>query len=258
MVRRDVPQQALMLQTTLQMKAVRIGLTRPYTIASVYLPPHDKQNIVELKRVIRQLPTPFLLLGDFNGRHHLWGDTMCNSRGNALESVILETGVAVLNTDIPTHFHVQTGTFSNIDLSISSADAELDFTWQVLEDLHGSDHFPILLKKVDGIPTNGVPRWKIEHADWSLFGSLVGMQTPIEDFTSVQEAIDHFTSRIHLAAESAIPRGTGHFLRPPVPWWSDECREAVRARKAALRQLKRRPSNETLVHYKKMRGEARL
>lgn len=63
------------------------------------------------------------------------------------------------------------------------------------------------------------------------------MQT-IEDFMSVQEATDHFTSRIILAAESAIPRGTERFRRP-VPRWSDECQEAVRVRKAALKQLKR-------------------
>lgn len=69
--------------------------------------------------------------------------------GSALESVFLETGVAVLNTDQP-------GTLQT--LSISSAREELDFTREVMEDLHGSDHSPILLKEVDGILDNGISR----------------------------------------------------------------------------------------------------
>ena len=256
MVRQDVPCRPIILRTTLQVRAVRVGLKRPYTIASVYIPP-DNLDIRELEDLLQQLPLPFLLLGDFNGRHHLWGDAVCNSQGNALESLFLRQDVAVLNGESPTHFHIQTGTFSNIDLALSSAGAELDYTWQVMEDLHGSDHYPILLKAVDGMPTRGVERWRLEHADWKLFRSTAIVQGPIEGFRSVQEALNHLTSRIHLAAQAAIPRSTGRYRRPPVPWWSQECQQAVRARKAALRQLKRRPSDANFVHYKRTRANAR-
>ena len=75
MVRHDVPCQPITLRTTLQVRAVRVGLRRPYTIASVYLPP-DNLDIHELEDLLQQLPQPFLLLGDFNGRHHLWGDAI--------------------------------------------------------------------------------------------------------------------------------------------------------------------------------------
>ena len=256
MVRHDVPCQPITLRTTLQVRAVRVGLKRPYTIASIYLPP-DNLDIRELEVLLQQLPQPFLLLGDFNGRHHLWGDAVCNTRGNALESLFLRQDVAVLNGESPTHFQIQTGTFSNIDLALSSANAGLDFTWQVEDDLHGSDHYPILLKTVDGMPTRGVERWRLEHADWKLFRSIAVVQGPAEGFHSVQEALNHLTSRIHLAAQAAIPRSTGRYRRPPVPWWSQECQQAVRARKAALRQLKRRPSDAAFTHYKRTRANAR-
>ena len=256
LVRHDVSCQPVALRTTLQVSAVRVGLKRPYTIASIYLPP-DVFDVHELENLLQQLPQPFLLLGDFNGRHHLWGDAICNSRGNALESLFLRQDVAVLNGDSPTHFHIQTGTFSNIDLALSSANAGLDYTWQVMEDLHGSDHYPILLKAVDGMASRGLERWRLEHADWKLFRSTAIVQGPVEDFHSVQEALTHLTSRIHLAAHAAIPRSTGRCRRPPVPWWSQECQQAVRARKAALRQLKRRPSDANVVHYKRTRANAR-
>ena len=107
MVRQDIPFQAIHLQTTLQVKAVRIGLTRPYTVASIYLPPHNL-NIDDLEDLLGQLPHPFLLLGDFNGRHHLWGDTLCNPRGRALESLFSRVDAVLLNSDIATHFQIQT------------------------------------------------------------------------------------------------------------------------------------------------------
>ena len=257
MVRNDVPCQPIHLQTTLQVKAVRLELhQKPYTVASIYLPPHDLFKD-ELEIVLDQLPTPFLLLGDFNGRNLLWGDTLSNRRGEALESIFLGREVAILNDDNPTHFHIQTGTHSNIDLSIVSANIELDFTWRVMEDLHGSDHYPILLEKVTGIPDCGVPRWQLDRADWKLFRSIAVLQGTVEEFQSVQEAANHLTSRIHLAAVNSIPKSTGQYRRPPVPWWSDECQSAIRARNAALRRLKRRPNDATLIRFKKARAKSR-
>ena len=123
-----------------------------------------------------------------------------------------------------------------------------------MEDLHGSDHFPILLERVNGIPTNGIRRWQLERADWSLFRSIAEMPGSVEDFNDVQEAVNYFTSQIQAAAEAAIPKSTGRYRRPPVPWWSDECLQAVRARKAALRQWKRRPNDATMIFYKKTRA----
>ena len=56
-----------------------------------------------------------------------WGDEISNARGNILDSFIEDEGFAVLNTGQVTHFHVQTGTFSVIDLSVCSPDCYLDF-----------------------------------------------------------------------------------------------------------------------------------
>ena len=95
----------------------------------------------DLDNVIRQLPRPFLLLGDFNGRHPMWGDTVSNTRGNIIYPFIEDQELAVLNTGDPTHFHIQTETFSVIDLSLSSPDCFLDFSWLALDDRLGSDHF---------------------------------------------------------------------------------------------------------------------
>ena len=81
----------------------------------------------------------------------MWGDTVSNSRGNVIYPFIEDQELAIINTGEPTHFHVQTGTFSAIDLSICSPDCFLDFYWKVMDDGFGSDHFPIVIDIVDEI-----------------------------------------------------------------------------------------------------------
>ena len=80
-VRHDTPHNSFSLQSPLQATAVQIHLQRKYTIVSLYLPPNEALNEEDIKSLIRQLPQPFLILGDFNGRHHLCGEIVCNSRG---------------------------------------------------------------------------------------------------------------------------------------------------------------------------------
>ncbi len=63
------------------------------------------------------------------------------------------------------HFHSPTGTFTAIDISLSSSDALLDFKWRVLLGLHGSDHFPIVLETDKSEPQSRLPRWKLYTAD---------------------------------------------------------------------------------------------
>lgn len=132
--------------------AMRIGLTQPDSY--IYLPLHNL-NTDYLDALFGQLLHPFLLLGDLNGRHHLWGNTSCNPRGRILDSSFSRDVVFFW---IVTHSH----TFRfKLGHSVSgSLGAQLEFTWRVMEDLHGSDHFPMLLESVNGIPAHGVKRWR--------------------------------------------------------------------------------------------------
>lgn len=76
MVRQDIPFRAIHLQMALQVKTARIGLTGPYAVASIYLPPY-KHNTDDLGDLLGRLPHLFLIL-DFKGWYHLRGDTLYN------------------------------------------------------------------------------------------------------------------------------------------------------------------------------------
>ena len=54
------------------------------TLCSVYLPHHNHFNFnpKDLQDLIDQLPSSFILMGDFNGHHTLWGCEEVNITGH--------------------------------------------------------------------------------------------------------------------------------------------------------------------------------
>ena len=63
-------------------KEVTISTSKSITICSLYLPPSERLHIVLLSRLIDQLPTLFVICGDFNGHIMTWGCDKNNSRGD--------------------------------------------------------------------------------------------------------------------------------------------------------------------------------
>ncbi|ELT93971.1 hypothetical protein CAPTEDRAFT_226222 [Capitella teleta] len=70
LIKKDTPHQHIPLTTNLQAVAVRVTLHRLLTVCSIYLPPgRSHGDLVELDRLVQQLPPPLLLLGDFNAHN---------------------------------------------------------------------------------------------------------------------------------------------------------------------------------------------
>lgn len=258
LVRNDVPFIKLPLRTALQAVAVKVFLNRPYTVCSLYLPPGTPVERRDLDHLVRGFLSPFLLLGDFNGRHLLWGDDMVNPRGVLLASFVEDEELGVLNSGEATHFHSQTGTFTAIDISLCSPNALLDFSWQVLPDLHGSDHFPIVIESTESIPQPRLPRWRLDRADWKHFTELSSPDLSIDDFISTDEAATYFTDLLHSSALQCVPRTSGSFPRRPVPWWNSDCSVAVRAKRVSFSRLRRhRGDPQCLDDFRRARAHAR-
>ena len=258
LIRSDVPSVPLQLQSPLQVVAAKVFLGRFYTVCSIYLPPGAPVERADLDALVRDLPSPFLLLGDFNGRHPLWDDGDTTPRGILLASFIEDADLEVLNSGDVTHFHIQTGTFTAIDLSLCTSDSLLDFSWWVLPDLYGSDHFPILLESTTSAPQSRSPRWRLDKADWRLFTDLTSSVRPLDDFGTCDEAATYFTDALHSAALQSIPRTSGRFPKRPVPWWNAGCTNAVKEKNAAFARLQRhRGDPHCLVAFKRARARAR-
>ncbi|GBN62979.1 hypothetical protein AVEN_125268-1 [Araneus ventricosus] len=102
------PSTPLTLHTSLQAVAVQVHARTLVTVCSVYLPPHDVISQQDLDTLVDQLPTPFILLGDFNGHSTLWGSDDTNSRGRQIERFISNNCLCLLNNDEKTYFHEPT------------------------------------------------------------------------------------------------------------------------------------------------------
>ena len=73
LVHSSCPQREIKLVTNLQAVAVSVTLDKEITICSVYIPPNFHLETEHLDTLLKQLPSPYILVGDFNGHNILWG-----------------------------------------------------------------------------------------------------------------------------------------------------------------------------------------
>ena len=168
-VNKAIHHTVVQLNTPLQAVAVRAILDKAITICSIYLPGADGFTNNSLQNIIDQLPTPFLLLGDFNAHNPLWGGNDRDIYGNIVENILNTNDIILCNDGSMTYHNIYTNTFSAIDLSICSTNIAMDFNWSVDNYLHGSDHYPIHLKHSQNIPSSSPPKWKEKEANWNKY-----------------------------------------------------------------------------------------
>ena len=169
LVHKDVPHTPLELTSDLDIVAIKIHAQKSYTVVNLYVSPQENINVEQFRILISQLRTPFLIIGDFNARNPLWGDTIRNSRGDTIERCLAELDLTILNTGIPTHYHVQTNSTSCIDLSLCSADCYLDFSWGLGEDCYRSDHYPVYIDEIFSPSNVDNLRYNFSKANWHKF-----------------------------------------------------------------------------------------
>ena len=87
-------------------------------------------------------------MGDFNAYNPLWGSLNTNNRGKVIEKLLEETDLCLYNDGSPTYLQPATLAPSYLDLTITEASLFTHFSWSVMNNSYGSDHFPIVIAKV--------------------------------------------------------------------------------------------------------------
>ena len=238
-INNNAPHSHIPLKTNLQAVAVSITLHRVITLCSIYVPPSSRLSAKDLDDLVPQLPSPFILLGDVNGHTILWGSKDINDKGRIIENFIDNHGLCLYNTNTPTYLHPATGTYTSLDLSICFPTLLLDYDWKVHDDLCGSDHFPVLLNNIGSDVDEPVSRWKLNKTKWA--------HDPIESFASILINI----------AEETVPKTETKSQKAKKPWFTEDCKTAIKQRKGALRQFNSRPTHDNLNNYRNFRAKAR-
>ncbi|GFO04556.1 RNA-directed DNA polymerase from mobile element jockey [Plakobranchus ocellatus] len=241
------------LKTGLHAAAATISLEKTLTVCSLYLPPNSQVSKLSLTELFEQLPKPFLVLGDFKAHSPAWGDSRRDGRGRMLEEFTAEKDLIFLNSGEQTFVHLAYHSTSAIDLAVASPSIAAECSWAAHSDLCGSDHFPIFLTLSSNFSSNVNTSFNFKKADWNRFGDLCKLS--LDD--SVAD-IEQFTSKLLDAARSSIPFHKGTKNKTRVPWFTQECRQALWERKKAQRKYFKTPSFENFVNLKKQKAKVKF
>lgn len=234
-IQSEVDSKRIDLNTNLEAVAVQVGAPLNANILNVYLPPGGHITKEEIKKLISQVPEPFLLVGDINAHHPLWGSGETSARGRLIESITSEENLIVMNNGETTYINNATGLGSCIDICCCTRHlaGTIDFT--VADDAYGSDHIPLIVSVPSPLQqSQSSPRWKTEEADWEKYQRIIEIATKDDAI----EQIEEITKGITVAAEQSIPKTKGTINGKQVPWWNEKVSTAVKTRRKALRRLK--------------------
>ena len=164
-----------------------------------------------------------------------------DTRGEVIERFTDKHNLCVLNDGTHTYLkpqaqHVNKPT-SAIDLTISTPGLALRSVWEVLPDINGSDHYPILTSVLpsaaDTQPSCDLSHWVFSKADWEQFHDLC-LEGVTEDILEEVDSLQSFVKHITKAASDSIPRATT-IPKKSNPWFDEEWQEALKS-KASLGQ----------------------
>lgn len=123
---------------------------------------------------------------------------------------MLNKNIHLLNDGRNTYVSMSYSTSSPIDLSFCSADLGLLFSWNVDEDLHDSDHYPIMIKSLQREEENvyqDSSKWHFDRANWVDFSQqLTSKHENMVIDPDINLAVEEFTQDIISACVNNIPR----------------------------------------------------
>lgn len=245
------------LQTDLQAIAVTLYSPIEYTVCNLYLPPNQTVQKTDLERLIQQLPQPFLITTDANAHNTLWGCSSENTRGKIIENLLGDLNLVLLNDGSMTHFSSAYNSYSALDLTILSPYLSMQFSWKVHDDLCSSDHFPIVINTLQRrLNQERRPRWVVSSGDWDSYRVSLNKcfrETP----ETAPDQVKHFTDAVVASASENIPKTSSVLKKFRPPWWNSEIKEAIQARRKALRRYNQNMNEESEKSYKIAKAKAR-
>lgn len=212
------------------------------TIVSIYIHPNAAVTARDLERFLDSIPKPFIIGGDWNAKHSLWGNVENNRRGNMVHDVLDSMGLVVLNNGNHTRFD-RSRASSAIDLTITTADISLCFCWDTLDDAFCSDHVPIVFEME--ITASERSNNSFRRVDWQTYSEEISRR--MENLNSASASFETFYDIVIESMASASPtKKVNTCKKIPQPWWDSELESQVRKVRENFRKWKRNGYSVTL------------
>ena len=266
LINNNIPAKQLMIQTPLEAVAATVYYQNiELTVCSLYLRPGEQLPRNEIINLLELLPSPFLILGDVNGKHHSWGSPhtqnpdISHRRGVELFDIIEHKYMHILNTGSPTYYKPKRNYYSHLDLSFCTPNISGKFNWETDPELYDSDHFPIILTHtMEKLYIENPVKWDIPNTPIEKLRSYSEAVTLPDEFHDPTIACQEITEHILEVAQQHIKIKNGNINTKYFnPWWNDECKRATKEKRRALQAHRRHPNNITLLAFQKAAAIAR-
>ena len=255
LIHKSIPHKVLNIQSNISTVAIEINLVIKFIIFSIYIPPDQQIASNDLNNLINNINSPFILTGDFNAWSPLWGSLNTNLRGSIIEDFILTNNVCLLNDGSNTHFSTH-NSFTAIDLSICSPNLFPTTEWRVINDLHNSDHFPILISIKSNNSQNKIPpkpsRFNCKLANWNVYQNHILNDTDkIAPSSNINKETANITKIIRSSANRSIPVTNTRKRKKNVAWWSPKLGQLRDEKQIAWRFYRQNVNVNNLLDFKK-------
>lgn len=230
-------------------------------ISSLYSPPNGEFTMAGLRPIFGL--SPGVILGDFNAHSYTWGPVHIGGRSDVLEGLIEDFGMAVLNSGAPTRCPPPPISSRAPDVSLCTLGLRHSFTWEIIQNPHGSDHLPIKMS-IQTRPTNTVPVCRTNltrHINWEIYsgdvvlnlGSIDDTESPVNRYDGLARIFVNsaLTSQTRRLGQTQMPRSSSQ----PKEWWDNECTEKYREKGRAFREYRRLGTRELFFAYRRLEGE---
>lgn len=236
---------------------------------SIYCKPRHKTSKNQWNTFMQQFHNyPFILCGDFNSSHPLWGqDNYHDPEGYELEEFISQNNLCIANDDSFTRRPIDGWRDTVIDLTIVSPELGLLFdSWKVTKDPVNSKHYPIVMSITEN--TNILQNQEIKcvrnykKADWNLFKKLseINYHNFIISNNSILEKYQSLLEHINVAINKSIPvikiNPNNKNYRKET-WWDTECNKKVAERRLALNRFNKDSTITNLIEYKRKKASTK-
>lgn len=180
------------------------------SFTSVYSPPRHNIKSEQYKQLIRKHKYKFIMGGDFNAKHVLWGSRLTTTKGRELCKALQETGCDFESTGKPTYWPTDPAkTPDLIDFFITQKVSKVYLEIKEGFDLN-SDHSPIYLTFYCNIHKNvPPPTLTNKHTDWNHYRTFIkaniNTQTQIHSTEELENEVIKFTTLLQTAAWNSKP-----------------------------------------------------
>lgn len=181
--------------------------TKNFKAGAVYLPPRHNLKENDYLTILNHMGERFILGGDFNAKHSLWGSRLDNTKGRELKKAIDKTSCEVHSSGKPTYWPTdRKKTPDVLDFFITRKMAANFINIEDNYDLD-SDHSSIIMTLSETIIKKPMkPSLCNKTTDWESFkiqlDSEINLDIDLSSYDQLDEAVANFTSLIQQAVWS--------------------------------------------------------